>query len=152
MAAEYLNNKVFEAIIERFRQAQSNKDTDRKEFETAEREISDAFYMLSKNIIEGFKFKLVDNDDALQEAVMICFEKLHRFDPKLGRAFNFCTTIILNHYRQLYRSAKTYNEAKIRYQDFFFDKNNNSYINSYMARQGRNAILRKIKQEMRVEE
>lgn len=117
MSIEYLNNKIFESIIDRFKEAKINEKNDKDEFEKAQIELATAFYTLAKNIIRAFKFQLVDRDDALQEGVMICFEKLHRFDPKIGRAFNFCTTIILNHYRQLYRSAKNHNELKLKYHD-----------------------------------
>lgn len=123
LAIEYLNNRVFEAIIERFKKAKKNAKKDNKEFEESQLELATAFYTLAKNIIRAFKFQLVDKDDALQEGVMICFEKLHRFDPNIGRAFNFCTTIILNHYRQLYRTAKNYNELKFRYHEHLCDKN-----------------------------
>jgi len=122
MSVEYLNNKVFEAVIARYRKAEKNKKKNLVEFEQSQLELATAFYTLAKNIIRAFKFQLVDKDDALQEGVMICFEKLYRFDPNIGRAFNFCTTIILNHYRQLYRTAKNYNELKIRYHDHLCEK------------------------------
>jgi DNA-directed RNA polymerase specialized sigma24 family protein len=61
---------------------------------------------------------LIDQDDAVQEGVMICFEKIDRFDPKKGKAFNYMTTCILNHFRQLYRTARNYNELKRKYLDF----------------------------------
>lgn len=142
MAVEYLNNKTFEAIIERFRVSQKKK-RNRKEFEEAQMDLTNAFYTLAKNIIRAFKFQLVDKDDALQEGVMICFEKLHRFDPKLGRAFNFCTTIILNHYRQLYRTAKNYNELKIRYHDHLCDKSNEPFLNGGRNKKGKQTYRRK---------
>ena len=115
MTIEYLNNRTFETIINRFKVAKKNINYNPVEFELAQMELAEAFYLLAKNIIRAFRFQLVDKDDALQEGVMICFEKLHRFNPEKGRAFNFCTTIILNHYRQLYRTAKNYKELKIRY-------------------------------------
>lgn len=113
---------MFEGIIARFNTATNKKRKNKKEYEAAQNELALAFYTLAENIIKAFKFQLVDKDDALQEGVMICFEKLHRFDPKLGRAFNFCTTIILNHYRQLYRTAKNYNELKSKYHKYLSDK------------------------------
>jgi DNA-directed RNA polymerase specialized sigma24 family protein len=54
----------------------------------------------------------------VQEGVMICFEKIDRFDPKKGKAFNYMTTCVLNHFRQLYRTARNYNELKRKYLDF----------------------------------
>jgi len=77
-----------------------------------------AFYTLSENIVRYAKFNLIDQDDAIQEGVMICFEKIDRFDPKKGKAFNYMTTCILNHFRQLYRTARNYNELKRKYLDF----------------------------------
>lgn len=81
-----------------------------------------AFYLLSENIANYAKFSGIDIDDAIQEGVLICFEKIDRFDPRKGKAFNYMTTCILNHYRQLYRSARNYNELKKRYHIFLQDK------------------------------
>ncbi len=134
MAIEYLNNRTFEAIINRFKMASENMEDNQVEFDAAQMELAEAFYLLAKNIIRAFRFQLVDKDDALQEGVMICFEKLHRFNPEKGRAFNFCTTIILNHYRQLYRTAKNYNELKLRYHEHLCDKVNEAFIAALKAR------------------
>jgi DNA-directed RNA polymerase specialized sigma subunit len=147
MTTEYLNNRVFEGIIKRFKKAKRNIKKSKVEFEDAQMELATAFYTLAKNIIRAFKFQLVDKDDALQEGVMICFEKLHRFDPKIGRAFNFCTTIILNHYRQLYRTAKNYNELKLRYHNFLCDKSDESYLNSGRNKKGKTAYKKKPDEE-----
>ncbi len=46
---------------------------------------------------------------------MICFDKIDRFDPSKGKAFNYMTTCILNHYRQLYRTARNYNELQRKF-------------------------------------
>jgi DNA-directed RNA polymerase specialized sigma subunit len=74
-----------------------------------------AFFTLSENIVRYAKFKLIDQDDAVQEGVMICFDKIERFDSRKGKAFNYMTTCILNHFRQLYRTSRNYNELKIKY-------------------------------------
>lgn len=81
-----------------------------------------AFYVLSQNIANYAKFSGIDIDDAIQEGVLICFEKIDRFDPRKGKAFNYMTTCILNHFRQLYRSARNYNELKRRYHIFLSEK------------------------------
>ena len=81
-----------------------------------------AFYVLSENLANWAKFKGVDTDDAVQEGVLICFEKIDRFDPRKGKAFNYMTTCILNHYRQIYRSTRNYNELKKRYHTHLKDK------------------------------
>jgi len=152
MSTEYLNNRVFEKIIDRFQRANrmkcrcqmiledledtifrkgqrateedlnllelhSNKcDNVAKEFTEAQRELALAFYTLSENIVRYAKFGLIDSDDQIQEGVMICFEKIDRFDPKKGKAFNYMTTCILNHFRQMYRTSRNYNELKRKYQ------------------------------------
>lgn len=134
MAIEYLNNKAFELIINRFKLASENKEVDKCGFDAVQLELTDAFYLLAQNIIRAFRFQLVDKDDALQEGVMICFEKLHRFNPEKGKIFNFLTTIILNHYRQLYRTAKNYNELKARFHDHLYDKANDSFMMALKAR------------------
>jgi DNA-directed RNA polymerase specialized sigma subunit len=91
-------------------------------------QLAHAFYILSENIANYAKFSGIDIDDAIQEGVLICFEKINRFDPRKGKAFNYMTTCILNHYRQLYRSARNYNELKKRYQNFLSDKFETMFI------------------------
>ena len=88
-----------------------------------------AFYLLSENIANYAKFSGIDIDDAIQEGVLICFEKVDKFNPNYkgkngqkAKAFNYMTTCILNHYRQLYRSARNYNELKRKYTQFLQDK------------------------------
>ena len=44
--------------------------------------------------------------DATQEGVLVCFEKVDRFLPKKGRAFNYMTTCIISHFRQIYKRQK----------------------------------------------
>ena len=80
--------------------------------------LATAFSLLSGNIVRYAKFEHIDPDDAVQEAVMVCFEKIDRFDTTRGKAFNYMTTVVFNHLRQLYRSARNYTDLKRRYQDF----------------------------------
>lgn len=89
-----------------------------------------AFFTLSENIVRYAKFQLIDADDAIQEGVMICFDKIDRFDSRKGKAFNYMTTCILNHFRQLYRTARNYNELKRRYLNHIqFIEGSSSYNN-----------------------
>lgn len=87
------------------------------EFNTSQSQLAAAFLTLAQNIIRYRKFHFVDTDDAIQEFAMICLEKIEYFDPIKGKAFNYMTTCILNHYRQLYRSARNYNELKKKFSD-----------------------------------
>lgn len=82
---------------------------------SSKQKLAMAFFTLSENIVRYAKFQLIDSDDAIQEGVMICFDKIDRFDPRKGKAFNYMTTCILNHFRQLYRTARNYNELKRKY-------------------------------------
>ena len=85
------------------------------EFMQSQDDLAAAFYTLSQNIVKYAKFQHIDDDDAIQEGVVICFEKIDHFDPNKGKAFNYMTTCILNHFRQLYRSARNYQELKKKY-------------------------------------
>jgi DNA-directed RNA polymerase specialized sigma24 family protein len=60
---------------------------------------------------------MVDEEDAKQEAVMVCLRKAPKFDTDRGKAFNYFTTMILNHYRQLYRTARNYGELKKKFTE-----------------------------------
>lgn len=88
------------------------------EYQDIQNNLAMAFLTLSQNIVRYAQFNLIDQDDAIQEGVMICFEKIDRFDPKKGKAFNYMTTCILNHFRQLYRAARNYNELKRKYLNY----------------------------------
>jgi DNA-directed RNA polymerase specialized sigma subunit len=150
LSTEYLNNRIFEEVINRFQQSKREKikyeiciedleaskkrgnknvvihqklknltdlySTAKQSYSDSQTQLAVAFLTLSENIVR--KFNLIDMDDAIQEGVMICFEKIDRFDPLKGKAFNYMTTCILNHYRQLYRTARNYNELKKKYHDF----------------------------------
>jgi len=80
--------------------------------------LAGAFFTLSSNIVNYARFNNIDPEDAVQEGVMICFDKIDRFDPRKGKAFNYMTTCILNHFRQMYRSQRNYAELKRKYQEF----------------------------------
>lgn len=147
MASEYLNNKNLEKVIISFQKIKKYKNMYKylidnineqeikeneplswkyikeeynknlNDYDITQKNLAVAFYTLSENIVRYAKFNLIDPDDSIQEGVLICFEKLDRFDPRYGKAFNYMTTCILNHFKQLYRSARNYTELKKRYQD-----------------------------------
>jgi DNA-directed RNA polymerase specialized sigma subunit len=85
-------------------------------------QLAHAFYLLSENIANYARYQGVDFDDAVQEGVLICFEKIDRFDPRKGKAFNYLTTCVLNNFRQMYRSARNYTELKRKYLTFLQHK------------------------------
>lgn len=87
------------------------------EYDELQQKLTTAFYLLSENIVRYRKFNLIDPDDQIQEGVMICFQKADGFNPDKGKAFNYMTTCIINHLRQLYRTARNYNELKKKYHD-----------------------------------
>lgn len=85
------------------------------------------FHMLSSNLVKYVnrfaKTAVLEEDDIVQEGVMICFEKLDRFDPTRGsKAFNYISTVIINSYRQFFRSLNNYNELKKRYLEHLQSK------------------------------
>lgn len=95
------------------------------DFIESQNALADAFYTLSQNIVKYAKFQGIDDDDAVQEGVVICFEKVDRFNPEYigkngqkAKAFNYMTTCILNHFRQLYRTARNYQELKKKYLNY----------------------------------
>jgi DNA-directed RNA polymerase specialized sigma subunit len=151
MTSEYLNNKMFEAIIAKFQQSKQDKmryeliiddlsvslerstskeraemlRCKKEQYKSVNRTYSESqqllateFFTLSENIVRYARYMGVDPDDAIQEGVMICFLKIDRFDPAKGKAFNYMTTCILNHYRQLYRTQRNYKELKRKYLEF----------------------------------
>lgn len=115
----------FEKIREKLSIEQSN--VAKEYFESTEL-LTKCFYLLSQNIIRYAKFRHIDAEDAVQEGVLICFEKIDRFHTSKGKAFNYMTTCILNHFRQLYRSCKNYMELKKRFKTFLIEKHMRSVV------------------------
>lgn len=113
--------ELLQKITDLYKQSQLN-------YKDAQCDLSVDFQLLSQNLVRYTKFSFLDPDDALQEGIIICFEKVDRFVPKKGRAFNYMTTCIINHFRQLYRTARNYNELKRKYHDFQQLKYNKTII------------------------
>lgn len=164
MPVEYLNNKVFEANIVKFKQAKQNmlryemiiydlkeavdkktttskkrgetlkvKENEYKmickEFKDSQAQLASDFSKIAEGIISYRKFYFVESEDAIQEFIMTCFDKIDRFDPnyvnKNGqktKAFNYTSTVVLNCYRQLYRTARNYNELKRKFGEHLQDE------------------------------
>jgi len=111
----------------------------KSDFSTTQTELAENFYRLADRLTRYAKDIIVDVDDSVQEAVMICFEKVDRFDPNYrgkngqkAKAFNYMTTCILNHFRQIWRTHKNYKLLKERYRDFQAAK-----FNTTIMRNGR---------------
>ena len=97
--AEYLNNKEFEKTLKSYKENPEEHET----------ELFSMFELLITKILEGFNFS-VDKDDAKQECFLLIIRRLKQFDVDRGSAFNFFTTIIINHLRHLYSKDKKYSE------------------------------------------
>ena len=74
------------------------------------------FDTLISNIITGFSFKL-EEEDAKQECFLLILKTLKNFNPEMGNAFNYFTTIILNNLKLLYTKNKKYNQKIDAYID-----------------------------------
>lgn len=105
---DHISHQLLKEILELYKKAE-------EEYLETQKQLAESFLILSRNLVHYANLPLVDADDAVQEGVMICFEKIDRFDPSKGRAFNYATTVALNHMRQLFRSARNYNELKNKY-------------------------------------
>ena len=102
----YINNADFEKLILLYKGSP-------KEHED---ELFAMFDMLISNIISGFSFNL-EEDDAKQECFLLILKTLKNFDPKMGNAFNYFTTIILNNLKLLYTKQKKYAEKLDTYTE-----------------------------------
>lgn len=102
----YINNNKFEELIKLYKQ-------EPKEYET---ELFEIFDLLISNIIIGFSFKL-EEDDAKQECFLLILKTLKNFNPEMGNAFNYFTTIIINNLKLLYTKNKKYNEKITAYTE-----------------------------------
>ena len=105
------------------------------EYKTCQEQLAYAFFILSENIANYAKFNGVDVDDAIQEGVVTCFEKVDRFNPNFtnkngqkAKAFNYLTTCIINSLRQQYRTNRTFAELKKRYSLHLFDSSDSNHL------------------------
>ena len=95
----YIDNTKFESLIKLYKQdPKGNED-----------ELFGMFDLLISNIVTGFSFKL-DEDDAKQECFLLILKTLKNFNPEMGNAFNYFTTIIINNLKLLYTKNKKYCE------------------------------------------
>jgi DNA-directed RNA polymerase specialized sigma subunit len=97
----YIDNEKFETLIKLYKQNPQEH----------EEQLFELFDILITNIIKGFSFK-VDEEDAKQECFLLILKTLKNFNPEMGNAFNYFTTIILNNLKLLYTKNKKYT-AKI---------------------------------------
>lgn len=98
-------------------------DENEKNLKEVQDYLAHEFFILAQNIVRFANYQSVDVDDAIQEGVYICLSRVERFDPTRGsKAFNFLTTCLIHHLRQIYRSNKNFIELKRKYCDFFMQK------------------------------
>mgnify|MGYP000397928920 FL=1 len=67
------------------------------------------FDLLITNIMDAFQFK-VSQEDAKQDCFVLILKTLKNFNTSKGSAFNFFTTIIVNHLKLIYVKNRKYNE------------------------------------------
>lgn len=106
--ADYLNNKTFTDTILLYRlEPEQHKD-----------ELAEMLTLLASKLVRRYRFALCAPEDCIQECVLTCFAKVHRFDVSVGsKAFNFFTTVMLNHMRQMYRTEQNYLNLKIKFTE-----------------------------------
>lgn len=128
---QMMNKKKSKKFIEECKKINDEFKLISSEYAKAQQKLAMYFYELSDNIFNYAKFNFIDRDDVIQDGVMICFEKLDRFDPnfvgkdgKKAKAFNYLTTCILNSMRQSYRSSRNYNELKRKFTEFVESQSN----------------------------
>jgi|TARA_A100001391_G_C4989760_1_gene257745 DNA-directed RNA polymerase specialized sigma subunit len=102
----YIDNNKFESLIKLYKR-------NPKEHED---ELFAMFDVLISNIITGFSFNL-EEDDAKQECFVLILKTLKNFNPEMGNAFNYFTTIILNNLKLLYTKNKKYSEKLDAYTE-----------------------------------
>lgn len=100
---QYIDNKRFEELILQYVTNEGHKHQNNYN------ELWEMFDLLISNIMEAFKFNL-SKEDAKQDCFLLIFKTLKNFSPEKGSAFNFFTTIIMNHLKLIYVKNKKYRE------------------------------------------
>lgn len=101
----YLDNKRFQEVIFGYKE---NKE----KYET---ELVEMFTILFTNIFMSFKFA-IDKEDAHQDCFILFVKVIENFTPEKGSAFNYFTTVLLNHMKYLYTKNKKYNQKILEYR------------------------------------
>ena len=110
MTKYYLDNRRFEELIVLYlKEDKKNKKRKKPKSNPFEDELMALFDILISVLLDSFKFA-VDPDDAKQDCFVLVIRKLRNFDPRHGSAFNYFTTIILNHLRLIYTKGKKYDK------------------------------------------
>jgi spermidine synthase len=69
----------------------------------------------------------IDTSHSFEHTVTEIELSAEKFDPAKGKAFNYLTTCILNHFKQLYRAARNYQELKRRINDMYHKSMSSTY-------------------------
>ena len=88
---------VLEKLVAKYKEDSTN--------EAAGQELGSAFLLLVKQLLDYMDgMAVVKTTETIRQCVYSCFEKISRYDPTKGKAFNYFTTIILCQLRQRFRS------------------------------------------------
>lgn len=86
-----------------------------RDFKQAEDDVAASLYLIATNAVASWRN--ISQEDAVQEAVMMCIAKIGRFNPSNGKAFNYFTTCILNCYKQQARTTRNYDKLTADFAD-----------------------------------
>lgn len=100
----YIDNKHFELLIKEYIENDGVVDE----------ELWVLFDLLIGNIMDAFQFK-VSKEDAKQDCFVLVLKTLKNFNTDKGSAFNFFTTVIVNHLKLIYVKDKKYREKITEY-------------------------------------
>ncbi len=78
-------------------------------------ELALAFQQIASGALDRWKFAGLDVEDAVQGAVLLLLSKVSKLDTTRN-CFSFCTTSVLNYYRQEYRNNKKRTEKHDRFK------------------------------------
>lgn len=113
-----LRNKQSVFLEDTLATAQQQLKLCQREREDFQHKLAIAFYSIAEGILKKYTFRHLDWSDALQEACLVSFRKIMKFDTRKGKGFNYITTVMLNHFRQQYRLGQTYVDHMYKYGTF----------------------------------
>lgn len=102
----YINNSRFEELVLLY--------CDNKISQPEEDELVTMFYTLIEKVLVSFNFRL-ELEDTKQDCFVVILRILENFNRDNGKAFNYFTTVILNHLRCLYTKDKKNDEKLQKY-------------------------------------
>lgn len=92
MGVDYIDNARFEELV-----------VEAQRTGVVSNELADMFGKIGANLLNRYRFQGISRDEGYSEAAYVLLAKYNNYKPGKGKFFNYATTVVLNHFRSLWR-------------------------------------------------